>query len=232
MVDVGELVVLQEANLRLDEIKKRLREIDGQLGEPPSAAALQSETDAQAAMYEEARRGRETADAEAEATREKIGSEEGKLYGGESNDPRELKNLQEEVYALRRMLKTQDETVLMRLEQEESAKEVCDYLARLSEQSKASWDERRAAILERRKLLDEDAATVQREVDEQRKLIDPGDLVVYDDQRSRQPLAVATAEGGVCGSCRLALPTNVLMKARRASEVVYCPACACIVHFR
>ena len=232
MVDVSEMAILQEVDIRLDAFKKHLHEFDEQLGDPPFPAALEAEVAAQAALLLEATRARETADADAAATRAKIEGEDKKLYSGTITDPRELKNLQEEIFGLRRLLKSQEEVVLARIEQEELAQEAAAYLAALTEKSEVAWSERQAALGKRWIGVADQAALVEGEVAQQRELMAEADLVVYDDHRSRRPLAVSAVEGGVCGSCRLALPTTILTRARRGAEVVLCPACSCIVYLQ
>lgn len=232
MVDVAEMAILQEADIRLDAFKKQLHDFDEQLGEPPFAPALKAEVEAEAALLVEVSRTRETADADAAANRAKIETEDKKLYSGTITDPRELKNLQEEIFALRRLLKSQEEVVLARIEQEELAQEAAAYLAALTKKSAKTWSERQADLSERRTGVADQAALVEGEVTEQRDLMAQTDLAVYDDHRSRRPLAVSAVEGGVCGSCRLALPTTILTRARRGAEAVLCPACSCIVYLQ
>lgn len=232
MVDVAEMAILQEADIRLDAFKRQLQDFDDQLGEPPFAAALKAEVEAEAALLTEVSRSRETADADATATRAKIETEDQKLYSGTITDPRELKILQEEVFALRRLLKSQEEVVLARIEQEELAQEATTYLSALTKKSAKAWSERQTDLSERRVGVADQAALVEGEVKEQRDLMAQADLAVYDDHRSRRPLAVSAVEGGVCGSCRLALPTTILTRARRGVEAVLCPACSCIVYLQ
>lgn len=232
MVDVTELVVLQEVDLRLDEYKKDLSKLDGQLGDPPWRPALEAELAVQAAMLEEGTRSRQAADVAAEATRAKIKVEETKLYSGSVTDARELQALQEEIFALRRQLKSEEETLLEAMAPEEQAQGATAYLTQLLDGSVSAWETRRAALQLRHDAVSSEAAVVQAEVDEQRALIEAEELAVYDEQRTRWPVVIAKSVSGVCGSCRLALPTTVLTRARRGTEVIYCPACSCIVYLR
>ena len=89
---------------------------------------------------------------------------------------------------------------------------------------------RQAEIQERRQTVSDEAAVVQRELDQQRAEMDSEDLAIYDHQRGLHPVAVAAVEGGVCGACRLSLPTTVLIRARRGTAAVHCPSCSCIVY--
>ena len=230
MVDIPEIVALQTVDLRHDAMVKRLQALDEESRDPPAAAALTAELDAQEQLLHQAVQERESAEEEAEATRTKIGAEDGKLYSGAITDSRELRALQEEVFSLRRHLKTQEESILAFIEGEEFAREAQQFLVRLQEQGSAVWSARQTEIQERRQTVSDEAAVVQRELDQQRTEMDSEDLAIYDHQRRLHPVAVAAVEGGVCGACRLSLPTTVLIRARRGTAAVHCPSCSCIVY--
>ena len=105
MVDIADMVALQEVDLRLDTIKRRLAAVADQLQEPDSHGMLSDEVAAQRARLDEGTLARKAVEAEADALRAKIVTEDGKLYSGETTDAKELRHLQEEVFALRRGLK-------------------------------------------------------------------------------------------------------------------------------
>lgn len=232
MVDVSELVVLQEVDLRLDEYKKDLSQLDELLGDPPWRPALETELEVQADLLQTGTRTRQAAEVAADGTREKIKGEETKLYSGSITDARELQALQEEIFALRRQLKGEEEALLEAMAPEEQAQAATAYVTQLLEGSVAAWETRRAELQSRHDAVSTAAAAVQAEVDDQRALIEAEELAVYDEHRTRWPVVIAKSVSGVCGSCRLALPTTVLTRARRGTEVIYCPACGCIVYLR
>ena len=230
--NIAEMITLQEVDGRLDTIKKRLKEVEALLGRPPFLDALRGEVDAQKGLLKEATGDRKEKEVEAEASRLKITAEEEKLYSGAITESRELRSLQEEIFALRRGLKAQEESGLAQLEREELDREARDYLVRLLKRVEADWSERESELETQRRELVEQSDSIDVEAGEQRASMKEGDLAVYDDHRSRNPLVVAVAEGGVCGACRLTLPTMMLTRARRGAEVVNCPACGRIVFLR
>lgn len=227
-----EMVALQEVDLRLDVVKRRLGDLDEQLEEPSAHRALADELAAQDERLKEARLAHETLEAEVEALRTKIETEDGKLYSGETTDAKELLNLQEEVFSLRRNLKTQEDGLLARIDEEEHEKDATDFLRALTDGSRAAWEERRAGLQSEQEEVSAQADVIIADVEEARLHLAAGDLAVYDSHRKLRQVAVAAAVGGVCGSCRLGLPTTILNRARRAAEAVNCPACDCIVYIR
>ena len=232
MIDLAALVELQAVDLRVDALTKQIRAIDEQLGDPPGVAALAVEQEAQTERREAMRQARKAIDDEASGLREKIQSEEQKLYGGRGGEARALQNLQEEIYALRRRLKGLDEHTLAAMEREEVEQEAVTYVEGLATASAALWAARQAALQAQRAAVAKDAEALHEEAAAQRAELPAGDLALYDAQRKKRPVAVAASSGGVCGACRLTLPTMVVTRARRAQEPVYCPACACLVYVR
>ena len=232
MVDIVEMVALQEVDLRLDSLKRRLAELTDQLEEPESHRALSDETAAQRTRNDAVTQERKAIEAETDALRDKIATEDGKLYSGQITDAKELRHLQEEVFSLRRNLRVHEERLLTRIDEEEQEQAALDYLVDLGEKSRLAWDEHRAGLQSRHDEIDDEAARIRAEVEESRAKLGPADLAVYDAQRRLQQVAVAPAVGGVCGACRLSLPTTILNRARRGADAVNCPACDCIVYVR
>ena len=232
MVDIVEMVALQEVDLRLDDVKRQIDALDDELREPDAHRALADEIAAQQALLDEARQSRKALDTESETLRSKIEIEDGKLYSGEITDAKELRNLQEEIFALRRGLKAIEDRLLARIDEEEHETEAAEYLAKLDSGSRAAWDAHRSQLQTQHDGASAEAAIIIADVDEHRAQLDAADLVVYDAQRQRRRVAVAAAIGGVCGSCHLALPTTILNRARRGAVAVNCSACECIVYIR
>ena len=232
MADIGDMIALQEVDLRLDTVKRRLAAVEDQLQEPDSHRTLSDEIAAQRTRLDEGVRARKAVEADADALRAKILVEDGKLYSGETTDAKELRHLQEEVFALRRGLKAQEERLLSSIDEEEQEQAALDHLVALSEKSLSAWEAHRAQLQTQHDEIDAEAAQVRADVDALRARLGAADLAVYDSHRALQHVAVATSVGGVCGSCRLSLPTTILNRARRGAEVVNCPACHCIVYVR
>ena len=230
MVALDDLTQLNEADLRLDHVKALIAEIDADLGEPPWLDALQAEIAAQQELLEETNSRRRDAEDDLDRRRSRIESEDAKLYDGSIKESRELRNQQEAVYALRRSLKEAEDPALAVLEVEDAQQQSLDYLSTLLSGSGETWSAAQAELQSKRGAHAVDAAVLEQEVDGWRGEISAGDLAIYDEQRLKRPIVIANVVGGVCGSCRLALPTTLLTRARRGTEPVFCPTCSCIIH--
>ena len=230
MLDLAELAVLQEIDLRLDSVRHDLHGVDDQIGDPPFLATLDDEIGAQAELVKESQSARKGAEVTTDDSRTKIGQEEERLYGGEIPEARELQHLQQEIFGLRRGLSKLEDELLAAQGKEEAEIEASGYLDTLREKSLESWGARQKELLSDRTTIATTADGLQAEVDEQRGHLRKGDLAIYDDHRLRRPQVLAPTAGGVCGSCRLSLPTTIVTRARRAIEPVPCPACGCLVY--
>ena len=230
MIAVNDLSELQEIDLRLDAVK---RERDGkieQTGDDPLLAGLRAEESAQRDTLEQVRKQRKELEHSTEAARTKIEGEDAKLYGGEVKDPKELNNLQAEIFALRRALKTEEDQLLAMIEQEEEAQAAGTHLETLMEAASAAWEEQQKGLKKEIATLDKQIAEIQSEVDATRAEIGGDGLDVYDTQRLLMPVVIARVIGGACGGCRLTLPIYAVNRARRGEEAVRCPSCQRILY--
>ena len=221
MIALDDLTQLNEADQRLDRVKALLAEIDADLGEPPWQEALEAEVAAQQELLDETNTRRREAEEDLDERRTRIESEDAKLYDGSIKESRELRNQQEAIFALRRGLKEAEDPALAVLEVEDAQRQSLDYLASLMSGTAETWSASQTELQGKRDGMASDAATLQEEVEGWRSEISEGDLAIYDEQRLKRPIVIANVVGGVCGSCRLALPTTLLTRARRGTEPVF-----------
>ena len=230
MIALNELSELQEIDLRLDAVR---RERDARVtltGEDPLLVGLRAQESAQGESLDEVGRQRKLLEQSTEAARIKIDTEDAKLYGGEVKDPKELSNLQAEIFSLRRAFKADEDQLLAVIEQEEEAKAGATHLTKLIEASSVAWEEQQKELKQEIAVLDEQIAGMASEVDATRAEIEAEGLHVYDTQRRLMAIAISRVIGGVCNGCRLTLPIYAVNRARRAEEPVRCPSCQRILY--
>ncbi len=230
MIDVGDLSSLQEIDLQLDVVQDALREVEARLGGNSLLPALEAEAQAQAQLLDAARQERISVETTGDDARSKIEAEDAKLYGGTIKDPRELRNLQEEIFALRRTLKAQEDDLLTRIEEEEGADVAGAHVQGLVKATTVAWEAEQQELEKRRAELTTEAAGVQAEIKTHRAEIQPEGLAVYDSQRRIMPVAIARVQGGACSGCRLTLPIYAINRARRGQAAVRCPSCQRILY--
>ena len=99
---IADLYALQELDLALEARRRRLAEVEEQLGEDEALlAARQAWDEAQGAHHELAASQREL-EWQLQEAEERLGLKEKKLYGGSITNPKELQGLQEEAMSLKR----------------------------------------------------------------------------------------------------------------------------------
>ncbi|HJN91684.1 MAG TPA: hypothetical protein QGF05_03020 [Dehalococcoidia bacterium] len=228
MIALGELAELNEADLRVDRLKAEIARIDDGLGAPPWLVAIDAEIEAQQALFDDVSSRRKDLEADLDNRRAKIESEDAKLYDGSISEARELRNQQESIYAMRRGLKDAEDPAIAAMEAEDVQSAALDYLKALKAASTAAWADAQSDLKIERASLKGGLTEAQSEIDSWREELSASDLEIYDSHRLKRPLAVAAVVGGVCGACRVGLPTTLLTRARRAQEPVLCPTCYCI----
>lgn len=230
MIALSDLSELQEIDLRLDGVKQERDEKLQQANDDPSTVGLQAEEGAQRQILDEVSERRQLLERGTEDARAKIQTEDGKLYGGEIKDPRELNNLQAEIFALRRALKAQEDQLLVLIEQEEEAQAATAHLEKLIESSRTRWEQQQQRLSTEVTELEEQITAIEEEVNATRADIEAEELDIYDAQRRLMPIVIARVVGGACSGCRLTLPINAVNRARRADQPVRCPSCQRILY--
>ena len=162
---------------------------------------------------------------------EKLKRVEERLYGGTVTNPRELSAYEEERSFLTRQLSEEEDKLLelmVKVDELRSARgEARQSLKRL----KAEREARHPEWLKAEERLVEELDGLRRERAGVVGMIPPSVLATYESlRRSRNGMAVAKVERGMCQGCRLSLPTRELQRARGAQEVVQCSSCRRILY--
>lgn len=156
----------------------------------------------------------------------KIERNEGKLYGGRIQNPKELDGFRREVEIDRNRRSALEDEILEGMATQEE-----------EESAQAQGRERLAAILGEWKAQQVDLTTEESGLSERVEQLasERGQLLVqipaqprsaYERLRGiRRGLAVSTIDRNNCGGCRIALPVVIVQRVRRNNEQVHCPSC-------
>ena len=231
MTTVAELFALQETDLAIDSLRQRLEDVIARLQEPQDLVELRQEVARRRKELQEMRHRQRELEWEAEDARRKAKAVEDKLYGGSVRNPKELQDLQADLEALKRQLSRREDAALeamLQADEEEAAlREREALLARREEE----WRAERAALESQRADLEAEVAELERRRDGQASRISGGALRLYQELRSRrQGRAVARVERGLCGGCRISLPTSLIQQARSGNSLVQCMSCERILY--
>lgn len=134
----------------------------------------------------------------------KIKREEGRLYGGEVSNPKELKSLQSEVRVLKDKRDSQEDELLALIEEVEKLRDELSKLNKAEVDFNKKADNLRAKVLS---LTVEITASIENEEQKKREItakIDAGLLELYQKlRREKRGVAVAKISGLTCLGCHM-----------------------------
>lgn len=197
--------------------------------EETEAEAL-AQVEAAERLLEESKARQARVEAELQSLEDKLRREEERLYGGSVASPKELRGLEAEVRSLKRKKDALETEELEEMERLDELKANLDG-------SSASRDRLRARIEEKRKALEgeldavrSEIETLEREKEELRSQIGGELLELYDRLlASKNRLAVAKVEDGVCRGCRVELPGKDYDRFLKSQGPFLCTNCGRIL---
>lgn len=222
---------LQQIDSQLDWMHTRLLEIE---------AALQDDADLQQAKeadqqmeddHEEARKVLRRAEDEVRQQRLKIEQNEASLYSGKIRNPKELKDLENEVAALKRYLSVLEDRQLDAMLVEEDAATSHQAAKAGLKTASADFEQRCGELIrEKDKIL-----TDQARLDEERRAaigsIAPDDMAQYVQLRkTRRGVAVAMVVDRACSACGSTLNAALLSAVHSPNHINLCDTCGRILY--
>ena len=231
MSRIAQLYDLQQIDSVLDSRVARIRQIDEQMAESQALLAARAAIEEASAHLasEQARLKKASHDVEDTSTR--LRTQEKRLYDGSVKNPKELGQIQEEVWHLKSRLKEQEDLVLdamMAVEEAEATKQARqDELNRIEQE----WRKYQDGLIEEKDTLVSQLKVLQ--VKRQRSMTEVpwADLQTYERlRRAKTGLAVAVVREGRCSGCHTSVPAHVLRMARSSADFVPCPTCARLLY--
>jgi hypothetical protein len=222
---------LQQIDSQLDWMHTRLLEIDAALQDDAELRQLKDATQQSEDAHEAARKALRRAEDEVRQQRLKIEQNEASLYGGKIRNPKELKDLENEVAALKRYLSVLEDRQLDAMLVEEDAS--ASHQAAKAELEKAEAEfVRRCGDLMREK---EKVEIEQARLDDERRAaigsILPEDMAQYVQLRkTRRGVAVAMVVDRACSACGSTLNAALLSAVHSPNHINLCDACGRVLY--
>ena len=119
MTVAAQLYHLQEIDLAIESTEQAVSQIASRLGENKTVVKAQAELTLQQERLEELKHKQHSAEWEIDDLVTKIAAAEGKLYGGEIKNPKELTSLQHEIEGMRDNRSQLEDKALVIMEQVE-----------------------------------------------------------------------------------------------------------------
>ena len=156
----------------------------------------------------------------------KVSSVEEKLYGGTVSNPKELSDYQAELKMFKEQIsKLEDELLAIFVEIDRAEAEFAQVESFLGTMT-TTWEQDQARLKTEKAVVEPEIARLQSERDADSSDLDRAALSLYQILRERRDaVAVSSLDRGMCGGCRITLPTSTLKRARAGNELVQCVSC-------
>lgn len=230
MRPIEHLAQLQQLDSANDAIDRRLNEIRAELLDRSSiqeVEALLSEAQVVTAAAESDQRDLEL---EADQLRDKLKTEEGKLYGGAVKNPKELTDLTREVEQIKNQLGQRNDRMMAIMSRLDAARgeqrELSEKLAQLNEERAA----REVEVKNEARGLMRQQIDLKKQIESARTGVSAAHLNQYDRLRSTKGgLAVAEIRQRICQGCRVGLTTSEEHRLR-GDALITCSSCGRILN--
>jgi hypothetical protein len=222
---------LQETDLELDACRARLAEIAKALGGNPAVQAARLTMIDADGRRNAARAALQDSEFGAQTLKEKIADAEGRLYGGRIRNPKELKDLQDDVESLKRRLAAAEDEQLNALIQMEMAETQLAAAQTELQQAEAEAERAHTALTAERASREARLRKLEAEREAVQASIPAPDQDIY--QRLRQTKkgrALSRLEDGVCIACGVEPSAQLAQAARRGGDLARCPNCDRILY--
>lgn len=231
MTQTAALHHLQTLDSQVDAARRRLAEIDRQLGEDKAVQQAQARRDKVSTTLRRWRTRLTDLELERQRLRQEAEGDEQRLYSGKVHNPRELTDLQNKVAELQRRGDDLDEPILEAMLKIEAGEEALEQAEAALEAATAEQADTAGELVEERRQLMAQLEALEQQIAPARAAVEPQHLATYDRLR-RRPGGVAVAEltaSGACALCGMQATSSMQQRVRRG-EVLTCPTCSRILY--
>ena len=226
MTTIKQLYSLQELDLDLDGVNRRIAEAERELETRLSLGLIEESLEQARARLQEIQNTHRDLQLETESQRERSSHLDTQLYGGDVANPRDLEALQLEAANVRHQLEQQDVRLLELSLQAEDARNRIATLEQELADTQAAWEARQAELWEQLEELTDRQEALMKDRSTLAAGVDTIELTRYEGLRkSKGGQAVARVVRGLCQACRMSLPTQHLQRVRSGRQTVLCNSC-------
>ncbi len=221
---------LQTLDLTLAKHRTRLKEIETTLGQDERVQGARTAlAAAEAALSTFQTRARDL-DLENKSLSAKIKATESRLYSGAVTNPKELRDMQDEIASLqKRQAKLEDDNIESMLYVEQEQANVKAAQQTLAETLKTFASSQSTLIMEKGRLEVEEANYAERRK-EAAAVVDPANLARYEALRvKKRGQAVALLKDESCATCGVEQTSVIGQQVRAGHQLILCNSCGRIL---
>jgi uncharacterized protein len=224
------LYQLQTLDLAITQHRNRLAEIAATLGKDEAVAAARGSLEnAEKALKPWQNKTRDL-DLEIKGIVQKIQAADQRLYSGKVSNPKELRDLQEEIESLKRRQSQLEDDLLEAMIQVEERQAVSQDAQQALNRAQAAWTHDQGDLLVEQQRLQNELAQLELRRKQGAATIDSKLITIYETIRTKKRgQAVALLKGDSCTTCGVEQTSVIAQRVRQGSEIVYCASCGRIL---
>lgn len=227
------LYSLQEIELHIAQVQKRLNEISAALSDNRAVSDAQQQLEAARQNLVPLQTKTRNLELEIQSNNDKIRQTDEALYSGRVRNPKELQDMQHEIQLLKKRTADLEDTLLETMLLVETAEaEHTQKLTALT-QVQADGQKNHQGLLEDQSKLKVDLAALGQKRAELLPQISEDNLKAYNTlkpRKSNQPIALLVNES--CSFCRVEQEMAIISEARRGRKLMHCSSCGRILVYR
>jgi len=222
---------LQQIDSQIDRAQARLQAIQKTLEDDAELRLANEQAQAAQDHYQSAGQALKQAEAEVQSLHIKIDQNESGLYGGTVHNPKELRDLENDVASQKRHLNTlEDRQLEAMLACEEAEAGLHSAQANLAK-AQGRWAEQNKSLSEEQNTLQNLVGRYSTERAAVAEVVPAAELGLYDRLRQqRRGMAVAAVSDSSCGACGSSLTAAQIQSVRSAGSIAFCPSCGRILY--
>ncbi len=226
MIPSKELHEFQEIDTEIGAKAARLVKINQELDEDAEVKVARGELDSRQERLRSLESDQKSFEEEIDNTRNRIASQESRMYGNQVGNPRDLQSIVKELEHLKKRQQELEDSLLGLMEEVEAAGGEAVSQQDIVEELHARWASTQGHLIEEKTRIEaEMPGWKQKRLQHAASIPEPA-LRIYERLLAvKGGLAVATVERGACMGCRIALPTRLVQQARAGKELTYCSSC-------
>ena len=231
MSNVSDMWVLQQTDLAVEAIRRRLKELEHQRGETPALKAAREAHRAANAELVHWRTTRRDLEIQARELSAKIEAADRDLMSGRVRNPKELEGMNANVASMKKRLSAIEDQVLDAMVQNDQWQVDSDARKSELDAAEADWQAMQAANAAEVTAKLADLKRLASQMNQQWASLSPEDQQLYRDLRSRKGgRALAEERNGTCQACGISLPTGIVQSVRNDEVHSFCPSCGRLLH--
>ena len=220
------LLELQAIDRVIDQLNKRLSEVQAALSESTQLKAAREAAQAAEQLTAQTRATHTELDAANTALAAKLEGNDKRLYSGEVTNPKELIDLQNDVAMLKKQKATLDDNVLTAMTRADEAETALKDRRSELEKIETDWAASQVDLLAEQEKLNGEIAEQKTETAKFRAELTAADLSLYDQLRRRKAgVAVVELDGEACSACGVEPTADVIRQLNRGDRMARCSNC-------